>query len=88
MSILLALVTATFILLQSFKNPIYLFELLLTIDMIIHSFSLPWMPSTVDTSTKGIYFYPIIDFIKATCFEYGVNTAIYLDSTPQSINFL
>lgn len=48
---LLALVTATFILLSLLRNPISLLLFDRTIDIMITSFSRPWNPSTVETST-------------------------------------
>lgn len=68
-NILLALVTATFILLQSFKNPIYFSGLLLTKLIIMHSFSLPWIPSTVETSGASHWCSVNTFLINVTCFE-------------------
>jgi hypothetical protein len=48
---LLALVTATFILLNSLRNPTSLARFDRTIEITMHSFSRPWNPSTVETST-------------------------------------
>lgn len=62
-----ALVTATFILLQSLRKPISLLGLLLTIEMMMHYFSLPWIPSTVLTSGGGNPCSVSMTFKSATC---------------------
>lgn len=87
-NILLALVTATFILLQSFKKPIYFSGLLLTKLIIMHSFYRPWIPSTVETSGASHWCSINTFFINVTCFEYGVRMAISLLLTPYFISFL
>ena len=48
-----ALVSDTFNLRESFRNPRSPRELLRTVEMTISGFSLPWKPSTVETSTSG-----------------------------------
>ena len=78
---LLALVIATFILLDSLRNPTSFLLFDLTMLIMIHSFSLPWNPSTVETSISGNF---SLSF--ETYALYGAIIPISSFETPKFIN--
>ena len=80
---LLDLVSATFNLLPSERKPTFPSGLDLTLEKIITSFSLPWYPSTVLTSTSCIDS-GIMSLIARTWPAYGVTIPMSGNSSPPS----